>query len=343
MIAGSTLSIGLLPGYFYLGIYAPILLTVFRIVQGISVGGEIPGSTIFTAEHFFDKNCRGLAIGIIWMFITFGNVLGSVSGAILTNTIDHKHMILWGWRIPFIIGFFAGIVSYFLRKKLYETPVYQNLQKSRLYKSVKLPLFHLIRNRPLLLLSGFLLTALPAVTVSFILFLPTYLGEIISSGSNGFGNYSEVTISFFLFAVFSAFFGFISDIFGRKIIMVSGCIISSIVGGVIFYFISAPSQLMIILLVVLIPLSASLINGVYAVSLVELFPAYCRNSGFGLSFNAGLAIIGGTTPFLFTYSIKVTGLVAAPYFILFFCSVLSLIGALTWKSRFQEMLNFRST
>ncbi|ODN41756.1 hypothetical protein BGC07_00610 [Piscirickettsia litoralis] len=117
LMACCTLLIGLLPGYSHLGILAPILLTLLRIIQGVSLGGEIPGSSIFTAEHLFDKNKRGFAVGIIFMCITLGNVLGGLTGAVLTHHFNQSQMISWGWRIPFMIGFIAGIVSFFLRKK----------------------------------------------------------------------------------------------------------------------------------------------------------------------------------------------------------------------------------
>lgn len=87
IMALSTLLIGLLPSYLQIGYAAPVLLTLLRIIQGISLGGEIPGSTIFTAEHLLGLQKRGLAVGIIFMCITLGNVLGGLSGAILTQSI----------------------------------------------------------------------------------------------------------------------------------------------------------------------------------------------------------------------------------------------------------------
>ncbi|ODN41755.1 MFS transporter [Piscirickettsia litoralis] len=180
-----------------------------------------------------------------------------------------------------------------------------------------------------------MLTALPAVTVSFILYLPTYISEIVLANSTMHTTYMNTTITFFLLALFSMLFGLISDYIGRKIVMVAGCVLSIIAGGVIFSFITDPSVLVITSLFIIIPITASLVNGVYAVSLVELFPAHCRNSGMGFSFNLGLAVIGGTAPFLFTYLIKLSGSIIAPYFLLATCALMSLIGALLWKSRFN--------
>ncbi|ODN41500.1 MFS transporter [Piscirickettsia litoralis] len=335
LMACCTLSIGLLPGYSNLGIFAPILLTLLRIIQGVSLGGEIPGSSIFTAEHLFDKNKRGFAIGIIFMCITLGNVFGGLTGTVLTHNFNHNEMVSWGWRIPFIIGFIAGIVSFFLRKNLYETPIYEKLQENNFHSNVKIPLLNLFSKQPLLLLTGFLLTALPAVTVSFILYLPTYINKFVLGNNALHEIYVNTTISFFLLALFSMLFGLISDYIGRKLVMISGCILSILAGGVVFNFITEPSVLITTSLFIVIPITVSLVNGVYAVSLVELFPAHCRNSGMGLSFNLGLALIGGTAPFLFTYLIKLSDSIIAPYFLLSTCAIMSLIGALIWKSRFS--------
>ncbi|MCP3966985.1 MAG: MHS family MFS transporter [Lentisphaerae bacterium] len=330
IMAVSTLFIGLLPGYNNIGVAAPIVLTLLRIIQGISVGGEIPGSCIFTAEHLFKKR-RGLAIGIIFMFITLGNFWGSALGYVLEKLIKQPEMLNWGWRIPFIIGFVVGILSYFLRKKVYETSIYNNMKESD--KIEKFPLLTLIRKKPGLILVGFGLTALSAATVSFILYLPSYLTVIL--GEKAASSYLVTTCGFLTLAFCSMVFGFISDCIGRKLVIITGAVLSAICGYAAFYMVTHTGGGHALEFAIWIAATVGIVNGVYGISITELFPANVRASGMGLSFNMGLALIGGLSPFLFTYFIKITGSLMAPYYIFGVCAVITCVSGIFWKSRFS--------
>jgi len=128
MMAIATLFMGCLPTYDSIGIAAPILLIILRLMQGFSVGGEIPGAALFTIEHVATDK-RGFSIGLVFMCITLGNTLGALVGLLLTHCLTTTQMDLWGWRIPFILGFGLGMVSYIIRKKMAETPVFIHMMK----------------------------------------------------------------------------------------------------------------------------------------------------------------------------------------------------------------------
>ncbi|QSH41928.1 MFS transporter [Lentisphaerota bacterium ZTH] len=332
IMAVSTLFIGLLPGYEQIGILAPVLLTLLRIAQGISVGGEIPGSSIFSAEHLFDKN-RGLVTGAIFMFITLGNVFGSVLGYFLKYNFSTEDMLHWGWRIPFIAGFFLGIVSFFLRKRVYETAIYKDLKTFD--KISRFPLVKVIREEPALLFTGFGLTALSACTISLILYLPTYLISIL--GFEAESSYLVTTTSFLILAVCSMIFGYVSDKAGRKIVLISGSVLSVFSGFAGFYMLIHAGHAWVYAFSILIAVTVGMVNGAYGISIIELFPANVRASGMGLSFNMGLAIIGGLSPFLFTFLIKETGSPMAPYLLFLVCAVITGISGWHWKSSFNRL------
>lgn len=130
LMACTTLLIGLTPSYAHIGIWATALLVLFRLLQGFSVGGEISSATVFTLEHFKARK-PGLAVGIIFMSLTFGNALAGCFIYVLNHFLTQQQLFSWGWRIPFVFGFALGIVSYWVRKACFETPDFIALQAQR--------------------------------------------------------------------------------------------------------------------------------------------------------------------------------------------------------------------
>ena len=127
LMAVPTLVIGLLPTYETIGIAAPILLLLMRVMQGAAIGGEMPGAWVFVAEHAPAKR-YGFAIGALTSGITGGIFLGSIIGVWLNSSYSSSEIHDWAWRIPFILGGVFGLVSVYLRRFLHETPVFQELQ-----------------------------------------------------------------------------------------------------------------------------------------------------------------------------------------------------------------------
>ncbi|PTE95123.1 MFS transporter, partial [Staphylococcus cohnii] len=125
MMAFSTLLIGILPTYDQIGIWAPILLLVARILQGFSTGGEYAGAMVYVAESSPDKKRNTLGSGLEVGTLS-GYICASVITAILFYALNDEQMATWGWRIPFILGLFFGSCGVYLRRKLEESPVYEN-------------------------------------------------------------------------------------------------------------------------------------------------------------------------------------------------------------------------
>ncbi|MCP3966984.1 MAG: MHS family MFS transporter [Lentisphaerae bacterium] len=328
----STLGIGLMPGVVSIGMAAPLLLTAMRILQGLSMGGEIPCSTVFAAEHLFSRY-RGLAIGIVFMFITLGNVSGSLLGFSLENHLSPAQMLSWGWRIPFIIGSAVSILSFFLRKKSYETSTYREMKQAN--KIEKHPLLTIIREKPAHLAIGFGLTMLSGATISLFLYLPSFLHAIL--GYKPQNSFLAATVSFLVLAVCSVIFSYVSDKIGRKVVLITGCVLSAISGYALFYMLAHNGYSSVPLFCTAIAASVGMVYGVFGVSIIELFPANVRSTGMGVSYNLGLAIIGGLTPFLFTYFIKASGNTMAPYYVFLACAAITAISGLCWKSRFSTV------
>src|SRR3990167_1722864 len=179
LMAGSTFLIGLLPSYQNAGIIAPILLIFLRMMQGFSVGGEIPGAITYISETA--PRLKGLACGIIFFFIINGITLGSIVAGLLSSQLGNQGILNGGWRLPFLFGGALGVLSYFLRKNFHESPIFQAIHT----KTVAFPLLQAIRYERKNMVFGALITGVSAVIVALLfLFTPTYLTQLLHYPSN---------------------------------------------------------------------------------------------------------------------------------------------------------------
>jgi len=177
LMALPTLGIGLLPNYAKLGIWAPVLLLLLRILQGVAVGGEVPGAWVFVSEHV-DPSRVGVACGILTAGLTGGILLGSLVATTLSTAMTHDQLATYGWRIPFLLGGAFGLLSMYLRRLLAETPVFLELKARRAIAS-ETPLKTVVRDyRGAVVLSGLLTWMLSAAIVVVILMTPALLEKI---------------------------------------------------------------------------------------------------------------------------------------------------------------------
>ncbi len=138
-----TLGIGVLPSKEYLGSASMILLMVLRMLQGASLGGEIPGSVTYMAE-WLPRNRRGRYIGVIITSVTCGNLLGALAGYLLTQWLTPEQMGFWGWRLPFLLGAIMGMMVIILRRRMSETPAFRQLSSNG--EVLSIPLLFLLKH-----------------------------------------------------------------------------------------------------------------------------------------------------------------------------------------------------
>jgi MFS family permease len=173
----STLTIGFLPTYVTIGVWAPILLLICRMLQGAAVGGEVPGAWVFVGEHV-PPSRAGLACGTLTAGLTAGILLGSLVATGVNLVVSQSQLATFGWRIPFLLGGAFGLLSVYLRRLLTETPVFEELRSRRKLAS-ELPLKAILRDhRPAVLLSGMLTWILSAAIVVVILMTPALLEKV---------------------------------------------------------------------------------------------------------------------------------------------------------------------
>lgn len=332
LMAIPTCLMGLLPTHETLGITASVLLIILRLLQGLSVSGELPGAIIFVAESV-PKQYRGAACGIIFFAINMGLLLGSLVGSLLSSALSEAELMAWGWRIPFLLGGLLGVVSYYLRKKLNETPLFQSLMQQQ----PKIPAMVLLTEHPKKLFQGVGIAALGATlfTLCF-LYLPTYL-----SNTFGFPLKQLLTlnsIAIFIFAIQAFLMARLSDQVGRKKIMFIGAIAFMVLSFPLFLLFPQQNFMLIIGAWILFALMGGCISGVFPCQIVELFPTQIRYTGFAVSYNITYAIFGGLTPLIATALIQITNVPLAPALWLMLTALLTILTLFTLKETARKPL-----
>lgn len=316
-----TFFIGILPTYAQVGILAPILLVICRFMQGLAIGGEIPGSLTYVYENV-QKSFRGLACGCLFFGVTFGTFLGSSVAYFITKILTPEDLMNWGWRIPFIAGGVLGVFGVYLRKFLQETPVFNRIKN----EVVRVPLSEVLKNYKVILLKTSAAMGVVAVSVSlFMLYLPNYLKTYFGYSSSELLKINSLGV--LLYSVTNIIFGIICDKVGPNKVFKFSCIIFLIFVYPIFANFSPNDYLPIFAcyLLMIIGTAAATASAMYI--LIQSFPAIIRFSGASLSYNLAFAFLGGFTPLLATSLIEITDNLASPSFLLIGISMVALLAA----------------
>ncbi len=174
LMALPTLAMGALPTYQTLGIAAPLLMLLMRVLQGAAIGGEVPGAWVFVAEHVPQKRV-GFACGTLTAGLTAGILLGSLVATAINSTLSPAAIAESGWRIPFFLGGIFGLIAMYLRRWLHETPVFQQMQQRKALADT-LPLKTILASHKRGIAVSMLLTwLLSACIVVVILMSPTLM------------------------------------------------------------------------------------------------------------------------------------------------------------------------
>lgn len=333
LMAVPTFLIGLLPTWQSVGILAPILLVILRLLQGLSVGGEIPGAITFAVETVANKH-RGFATGLILFGINTGLFAGSLA-AMLIYRLDHTQLMNWGWRIPFFIGGLLGVVSYYMRRQLQETPVFQLLKQST--PNPSLPIKEIFVRYPKQFLQSFVIVSLQAAIVSIIfLFMPTYLTTFFHYPLKELLTLNTWNILIFTLPVL--LISYLSDKIGRKKIMLVCVIFFSLFTYPLFSLFQTHQLGWVIVVTTSLGIFSSCLAGVFPCAIAELFPTQVRYSGIAISYNLGFGVVGGLTPLAAAAIIHYSGNLLAPSWILMGLALLSFAALCTMPETYQSSL-----
>ena len=299
LMAVPTLLIGLLPTYSSIGILAPVLLLLLRIMQGAAVGGEVPGAWVFVAEHV-PANRVGFACGTLTAGLTFGILLGSLLAGAINTWFSAAEVLDWAWRLPFLIGGVFGLLAVWLRRYLHETPVFEALRRRRELVA-GLPLREVLAGYRRNVFASMLLTfMLTAGIVVVILMTPSLVQKAYSISPALALQANSVATLALVFGCVA--YGMAADRFGAARVGVIGAIVL-VSTTALLYFTLDHHREYFVAAYALAGFTVG-ISGVIPTLMVRAFPAAIRFSGISFSYNAAYAISGGLTPLAVTWWLR---------------------------------------
>ncbi len=329
LMALPTLGIGLLPVYAQIGMLAPFLLLLLRVVQGIAVGGEVPGAWVFVAEHVPAKRI-GFACASLTSGLTVGILIGSLVAAAINRGLAPVEVLAWGWRLPFLVGGVFGFFAVWLRRWLSETPVFEAMHARRELVS-GLPLKQVFaRHLPSVLLSMLVTWMLTAAIVVIILMTPSLVQSVfhIEPARAFLGN----NAASFALALGCLSYGWLADRFGYARTLLLGAV-GLLLCSYALYFDLQAGAAHFVALYALAGFSVGVV-GVVPALMVVAFPPAVRFSGLSFSYNIAYALFGGLTPPLIGILVTHFGVLAPAHYV----AMTALIGAgaATWSMLAQR-------
>jgi MFS transporter, MHS family, proline/betaine transporter len=303
LMAFPTACIGLLPTYGEIGLWAPILLTVIRLVQGVAVGGEFGGSIVYLVEHATPNNKNQMgSLSMLSMLI--GLLFGAGIAAGLAQVLPPADFDTWGWRIPFILGFFIGIIGLYIRTKLDESPVFVEAKAAGHTSQAPIKDALQQNHKEILLGIGIYL----AVTIPFYIqtvFMPSFMVKFLKFSTAD--SLLIFTLSLLTMMVVAPISAWLSDNKDREVVL-KVVLILYVAFAIPYIYLLEQKGFGFVLASQLV---FSALLGAYIAPIptlvVELFPTKTRYTGMSLACNLAAAIFGGTAPILVTKMISLSG------------------------------------
>jgi MHS family proline/betaine transporter-like MFS transporter len=327
MMGAATVLIGVMPTYATAGIWAALLLTLARTAQGLSVGGEFSSSTAFLVE-FAPEGRRGLYGSLAYLTACLGSFFGLAVVFGIRSASTPEFMASWGWRIPFLISFPLLVIGLYIRLRVQESPAFRRTEKvgpSPLASS----------------LPG--MASLFGITVGFAVCSYTVLAFVVSYLTNVLKYpptiaFPAILVATFLGSVAIPAFGALSDRVGRRPVILAGALGTALAAYPAYLLLSLGTLLSAIAGQLLIWLFMAMLCGACPAAFSEMFPTRLRTTAVGVSYSVALALFGGTTPFVSTWLIEVTGSVLAPAAFIVVTALVSVVAALRMRETAQSEL-----
>ncbi|MEU9232254.1 glycine betaine/L-proline transporter ProP [Streptomyces subrutilus] len=338
LMAAGTFAIGLIPSHDAIGLWAPALLILFRMLQGFSTGGEYGGASTFIAEYAPDRRR-----GFFGSFLEFGTLAGYVGAAGLVTALyavlDDVQMETWGWRVPFLVAGPLGLVGLYLRLRLDETPAFRKLDGGAarateaadgVETSAKGDLARIFREQwPTLILCVCLVGAYNITDYMLLSYMPTYLSDELGY-SETHGLLILLAVMVFLMLIISRV-GALSDRFGRKPVLMAGMAGFLVLSLPAFLLIGRGGIPAVTAGMLMLGLSLVCMLGTMSAALPALFPTRVRYGSLSVGYNLSASIFGGTTPLVITALIGWSGSNLMPAYYAMGAALVGLIAVACMK------------
>ncbi len=333
MMGASTTLIGVLPTYEVIGVAAPVLLILLRVLQGISAGGEWGGAVLMAVEHA-PKTKRSLFGASPQLGVPLGLLLASGMLALMALIAPGDAFLAWGWRVPFLLSFVLILVGYYVRKKVEESPVFVELAERK--EQTRMPIVQLFRKHSLLvIIAAFVFAGNNAVG-----YMTTggYIQRYATNPDGPLGLATAdvlgaVTLSAVTWLIFTWLGGWLGDKIGRRKTYIIGWISMLVAIMALFPLVNSGSIVLLAVGLMLLTVGLGLTYGPQAALYAELFPASIRFSGVSIAYAIGAILGGAFAPTIATALVDATGTTVSVTVYLAIMAVLGLVATLLLRDR----------
>lgn len=318
-----TTLIGLTPSYAAIGIAAPIIVVALRLLQGMMVGGEWTSAAAYIGESA-PKAKRGLFASLVTATAGLAFLVGTLTAALLSAAMSEESLSSWGWRLPFLASFIMAIVAVYIRRKLEDTPVYQELERKRTNNTVEVTSFSLKAR-------AFIMTlAFSGIFGVSLYYFVTYANNHLT-GAVGMTRVEALIATgsaIVVYVLFNPLVGAISDRIGRRPVLLTGVIGLIVWALPTFFLMNTGVPFLAFLGLVVFSFFVACCAVMNNVLLVEVFPASIRSTGSAIGYNLAYALLAGPGPLIAAALVASTGLLYAPAFYVIAVAVVAL--AVLW-------------
>lgn len=311
-MAGGTLMLGLLPSYTTIGLWAPAFLILARVIQGLAAGGEYGSAAAFMAEYT-PARIRGFGVSWIEVGSLLGFLFASLVVYVLSTVLTTEALVSWGWRIPFLLAAPMGVIGFYIREQIEDTPDFKSLSESG--NTSKSPLKEVItRNSKETVKAGGIEAMMNVTFYIVLVYMLTYQESVLGWSASKAALVSTLTSIIAMIVV--PFSGILSDRIGRKPLLTGAAIALLVLSYPLFTVMHMDIAWAAVASTIGLGVILAVILGVHAVTCAELFPTRTRQSGMSIAYQGGTALFAGFAPFIITWLMSITGNAMVPAFYL---------------------------
>ncbi|HUD60141.1 MAG TPA: MFS transporter [Acetobacteraceae bacterium] len=317
-----TAMIALMPTYAQIGLAAPILLMVARLMQGFSTGGEMGNATAFMREYAPERR-TGYYVSWVYASSSLFIALGAAVGSVVSHGFSPEALESWGWRVPFLLGLVIGPVGYVLRTRIADPPEHR-----RTHEPGGTPFRDVITRHPKeAFASGALITLSTICTYTLLIYTPVYAVRALHLPQSA--GFTATMVGTITAGVLIPIFGYFVDSVGPRWLLRAAPVLLFVLAYPMFAWINAsPSLTTLILYQLVFGVVIAMYQGAILTGIGDMFPNRALATGLGLADNIAVSVFGGTAALMITWMIALTGSNMVPAFYIMAGAVVGLLGTL---------------